>query len=371
MKSILYVGMDVHSTQYTLCTFSLGDEDVRFEHTVTANYKQILVYLERIRTKVAGLNGDVKFICGYEAGCLGYSLYKDLTEHHVKCVILAPSTMLLPNGKKKNDKRDAKRIARSLAYRTYHPVYVPDEEDESIKEYIRMREDHRKALLRVKQQTLAFCLRHGFRYSTGSNRTIKHLDWLRSLKLKSMLQETLDEYLITYYTLSDKLNRMDQRIEELAQLPRYIEKVKKLTCFLGVRTHTALGVIVEISDFKRFAKAEKYASYLGLVPGEFSSGEKRKRLGITKAGNSHVRRLMIQSAQSIGGGRVGYKSKALKKRQCGNSAETIAYADRANERLRRKYYRMMSRGVKRNVIITAIARELSCFMWGMMTDHVA
>ena len=233
-----------------------------------------------------------------------------------------------------------------------------------------MREDHRKALLSNKQQILAFCLRHGLR-CTASNWTGKHLRWLRSLELKTMLQEALDEYLITYCTLEDKLKRMDQRIEELAQLPRYKEKVKKLACFLGVRTHTALSVIVETSDFNRFAKAEKFASYLGLVPGECSSGEKQKRLSITKAGNSHVRRLLIQSAHSIAGGRVGYKSRILQKRQEGNSPEDIAYADRANERLRRKHYRMQAKGVKYKVGVTAIARELSCFMWGMMTGNIA
>ncbi len=178
-----------------------------------------------------------------------------------------------------------------------------------------------------------------------------------------MLQETLDEYFLTYQNLTDKLGHLDKRIEELSSLPRYKEKVKKLTCFLGVKTRTALATIVEISDFNRFAKAEKYASYLGLVPGEDSSGDKQKRLKITKSGNTHVRRLMVEVAQSYGRGQVGYKSKALKSRQDGNTPETIAYADRANERLRRRYYKLISRGMKRNVAITAIARELSCFMW--------
>jgi transposase len=186
-----------------------------------------------------------------------------------------------------------------------------------------------------------------------------------------MLRETLDEYLITYENLTDKLNRMDTRIEELASLPRYKEKVKKLTCFIGVKTQTALATIVEISDFNRFAKAEKYASYLGLVPGENSSGDKQIRLRITKAGNTHVRKLMVEAAHSYGRGHIGYKPKALKARQFGNTPETIAYADRANERLRRRYYKLISRGMKRNVAITAIARELSCFMWGLMTDNIA
>lgn len=372
MNSILYVGMDVHSTNFTLCTFSIGDEKGKFHHTVEPDYRQVLLYLEMVRTKAAGVNADVDFICGYEAGCLGYTLYKQLTEHNVKCVILAPTTMLMPQGNRvKTDKRDAQLIAKCLAYRTYHEVYIPDEEDNNVKEYIRMRDDHQKALARIKQQLLAFCLRNGHHYTDGNNWIAKHLEWVKALKLNDMLQETLDEYLITYQTLTDKLERLDRRMEELASLPRYREKIKMLTCFIGVKARTALATVVEISDFNRFARAEKYAAYLGLVPGEDSSGEKQHRLGITKAGNTHVRRLMVEAAQSYGRGQVGYKSKELKARQRGNTAETIAYADRANERLRRRYYKLISRGMKRNVAVTAIARELSCFMWGLMTDNIA
>ena len=372
MNSILYVGMDVHSTNFTLCTFSLGDEKPRFIHTVAPDYKQVLLYLEMVRAKTAGLGGDMDFLCGYEAGCLGYTLYKQLTQHNVKCVILAPTTLPLPQGHRiKTDKRDAQMIAKALAYRTYRQVYIPDEEDNSIKEYIRMREDHQRALAKIKQQLLAFCLRNGHHYTAGCHWTEKHLRWIRELKLEGMLQETLEEYLVTYSTLTDKMERLDKRIEELAALPRYQEKVKKLTCFLGIRTRTALATLVEISDFQRFATAGNYASYLGLVPGEASSSDKQKRLGITKAGNAHVRRLMVEAAQSYARGRIGYKSKTLKARQAGNPAEVIAYADRGNERLRRRYYSFISRGMKRNVAITSLARELSCFVWGMMTDHTA
>lgn len=373
MNSILYVGIDVHTTNYTLCTFSLSEEKGRFLHTVAPDYKQVLLYLEMVRTKVAGLNGDVDFICGYEAGCLGYTLYKQLTEHNVKCIILAPTTILQPQkGKRiKTDKRDAELIAQSLAYRTYSEVYVPDEQDNQVKEFIRMREDHQTALKKIKQQISAFCLRNGFHYTTGNTWTVKHLNWLQTLPLAPMLREVLQEYLATYTSLSDKLERLDQRIEELADLPRYKQKVKKLTCFIGIKTKTALATIVEISDFSRFAKPSNYASYLGLVPGEDSSGDDRNHLGITKAGNSHIRRLMVESAQSYARGKVGYKSKTLKARQNGNDTQTISYADRANERLRRKYYKMITRGVKRNVAVTAIARELSCFIWGMMTDNIA
>ena len=173
-------------------------------------------------------------------------------------------------------------------------------------------------------------------------------------------------------TSLDKVERFDKRIEELAADSRYAQKVKMLSCFIGIRTHTALALVVETGDFRRFAKAEQYAAFLGLVPGEHSSGCDNNHLGITKAGNSHLRRLLVESAQCLARGRVGYKSKALKAKQYGNPAQVIAYADRANERLRRKFYHLtLKLKKKRNIAIAAVARELSCFIWGMMTEHIA
>ena len=137
-------------------------------------------------------------------------------------------------------------------------------------------------------------------------------------------------------------------------------------------TYTALSVIVEVGDFNRFATAQQFASYLGLVPGENSSGGEHKKLGITKAGNRHVRKLLVETAQHDGRGNMNYKSKTLKIRQKGNTARVIAYADKANERLKRRYYKMvLGKNKKANVTKTAVARELACFMWGMMTDNIA
>jgi len=142
-----------------------------------------------------------------------------------------------------------------------------------------------------------------------------------------------------------------------------------MSCLLGIKTHTALSMIVEVGDFERFEKAPKFASFLGLVPSEDSSDTRVNRYSITKAGNSHLRRLLVEVAQSYTRGNVGHKSVALKQRQKGNPQEVIAYADKANERLRRRFYKMtLNKGVSRDVAATAIARELACFIWGMMTE---
>ena len=210
-----------------------------------------------------------------------------------------------------------------------------------------------------------------FRAVYEGNWTAKHVKWLRSLKPTGLYKEILDEYLLTYTILTDKLNRLDQRIEELASKEEYKESVSKLTCFLGIKIHTALSVIVEVGDFQRFVSARKFAGYLGLVPGQHSSGDDRNGLGITKAGNTHVRRLLVESAQSYTRGKIGYKSRVLRSRQAGNSPQIINYADRANERLRRRYYQMVLKdGKKYNIAKIAVARELACFIWGMMTDNI-
>jgi len=371
MNSIIYVGMDVHKENYTLCCYRFEDDDVKYKQTLAPDYKDILKYLETTR-KLYGEN--LEFICGYEAGCLGYTLYRQLTDRGVKCIIIAPTTMgIINTGGVKTDKRDAANIAKCLAFRTYSEVNVPTQKDESVKEYIRMRDCQKKALKIVKQQILALVLREGYRFDGGKNYwTIKHVLWLKGIDMGGVLQESLSEYLITYKYLVDKIERLDSRIEELAKDDDYKEKVKKLSCLLGVKTHTALSVVVEIGDFNRFSKAEKMAAYIGLVPGENSSGGKIIRTGITKAGNSHIRRLLVESAQSYTRGTIGHKSIDLKKRQAGNAPLVIAYADKANERMRRKFYHMvLKNNVKRNVATTAIAREIACFMWGLMTNNIA
>ena len=371
MNSIVYVGMDVHKESYTLCCYRFDEDEVKYKQKMQPDYKSILKYLEQIRKRYP--DEEIEFVCGYEAGSLGYTLYHQLTDRGVKCIILAPTTMAVSNNKHiKTDKRDAAAIAKCLAFNTYSPVHIPTAQDESVKEYIRMRADHKKALKIIKQQILAFVLRHGFRFTAGKSYwTKQHVAWLKSLDLGGVLQESLSEYLVTYDYLVDKLERLEQRIEELADDESYREKVKKLICLLGVKTLTALSAIVEIGDFIRFENPQRLTAFLGLVPGEDSSGDKQRRTGITKAGNSHVRRLLVESAQSYTRGKVGYKSKELKRRQRGNSPQVIAYADKANERLRRRFYSMTQKNnTNRNVAATAIARELACFIWGLMTDKI-
>ena len=373
MYRILKIGMDVHSKNYTLCAMepTIGSEDRIFgEIQVAPDYKEVICFIESLKMKL-GLNDEYSIECGYEAGCLGYTLYHQLSNAGIKCVILAPTTMLTPQGQRvKTDKRDARLIAQCLCYGGYHSVYIPTGEDDAVKEYLRMRDDHKLALKKLKQQINAFVLRHGHRY-VGTKWTIKHVTWLNRLELDPMYRETLNEYMASYEEQEVKIERYDKRIEEIAAEARYQENAKKLGCFLGIRTHTALSLIVETGDFKRFAKGNTYAAFLGLAPGEDSSSTNVNRLGISKAGNIHLRCLLIEAAKGICKGAIGHKSKALRSRQNGQAAGVIAYADKANTRLRSKYYKMIRHGKKKNVAVAAVARELACFVWGMMTGNIS
>ena len=367
MSSITYVGMDVHTSNYTICCYTVENDQIFATVQVKPEYTEVIKYLEQIKKQ----RGNTRFVCGYEAGCLGYSLYHQLTEHGVECVILAPTSMATTPGKRvKTDRKDAEKIARCLAYRMYKPVYVPTDEDDAVKEYIRLREDVQTHLKQTKQQLIAFCTRHGYVFDGKNYWTQRHLKWLEELVFtNTVYKETLQEYLILYYQLTEKIAVYDARIQEFSKQERYEEPVKKLRCFSGIDTLTAMCFVAEIGDFHRFRTAQQFSAYLGLVPGEASSGNKQVYTGIPKAGNSHLRRLLIEAAQHYGRGKIGYKSKEQQRKQQGNTAEVIAYADKATERLKRRFHRIALRS-KHNIAKTAIARELSCFIWGMMTNHI-
>ena len=365
--------MDVHSTNYTLCGFTMAGQRPFAQSTINPDLKERDKYLTTLNQE---LGGGCEFLCGYEAGCLGYSLYHQIRNHKwkglkVDCIILAPSTMPASQKERvKTDKRDALKIAKCLTYSTYSAVYVPTDEDNAVKEYIRMRDDALKLVKQTKQQINALSLRHGFQYDGKSKWTKRHLTWLHELELPhALLLETLEEYLATLAHLTEKIQRFDRRIEELSQTEHYAEAASHLGCLKGVAPHTAMALISEIGDFQRFPSAQQFSAFLGLVPGERSSGTSQRRGCITKAGNAHLRRLLMESASTFSKGMVGRKSIALRKRQQGNPPAVIAYADRANDRLKRKYLRLAKRS-RTNVAKTAVGRELACFIWGMMTGRI-
>lgn len=374
MNRIVYIGMDVHTSNYTLCSLDPGYgvkkdnyfAEVQFTNNFVTN---VVNYVSNLKKKMK----DCEFVCGYEAGCLGYSTYKDLTKAGIKCVIMAPSTMAVQKGGKKvkNDRRDARVIAQCLAYQTYKEVYVLSEHDEAVRGYLRMRDSHKKELKRIKQQIIAFCTGHGLFSPTKSNWTVAHLKWLKGLKFNDPVeQEIINEYLSSYTYLCDKIKAMDVRIEVLASEKQYCENVKKLRCIKGIETNVALTLLAEIGDFNRFSKPTDFAAYLGLIPGEQSSGDKVRGTGITKAGNSTLRQKLTEAAKGYWRGRIGMKSATFKKFEKELPKEVTEYALKANTRLQRKFFNMTHvKGKNMNVAASACAREMACFVCGLITNH--
>lgn len=374
MKSLIYVGMDVHKESYSLCTYLISTGEFIGETKIEAKPLLIKEYLDNITKllKEEKNYNEIEFETCYEAGCLGFSLYKEMVRLGINCKIVAPTTLYksADASVKKNDRRDAKMLARNLAYGTCSFVHIPDDVDLETKEYIRMRMAHTKALKKIKQQIISFCLRCGHKYDGENYWTFRHLKWLRDLELTEFLREILDEYIDTFEKSQEKLDRLEGKILERSNTERYKKDTDNLNCLKGLTKQGAMTIISEIGDFSRFATPKELCAYLGLVPGERSSDGKGPNLGITKLGNCIVRTQLIESAQAIVRGCPGHKSKRTIAKQKGQDIRIISYCDRAIDRLMRKYHHLILRGVNYNKAITAIARELACFIWGIMNNKL-
>ena len=369
MTNVIHIGIDVHKDSYSLCSFSFATKQLFGQTRIASKGSLVIKYVQRLQKK----QPDCEVLCGYEAGPTGFGLSRELEAANIACVLMAPTSLPKAPGKTvKTDRLDAQELAKHLAWGTYSAVHVPTPEDEVVKDYTRMRNTRVKAYKRTKQNLLAFLLRSGRVFSEGKTYwTQIHFTWLRRQKFTDPLaQETFNEYLQEVLDQQEKIARYDSQIEEVAKREEYREMVSRLRCFRGIETHTALSLVVEIGDSSRFPNSQSFSCFFGLTPSEDSSGQREKRGGITKAGNIRLRTLLIESAKSTMRSNVYGKSKRLLARQRGNDPAVIAYADRANRRLHKVYSNLTSRGVHTNKATAAVARELSCFIWGMMNNKI-
>ncbi len=363
MKSVLYTGMDVHKEWIVIAVYR-DEESAPFINIRKKNDRIVLQkYMRKLMEK-----GTLQ--CCYEAGFSGFHLYHILEEMKIPCLVAAPGLIpRKPGNHIKTDHRDAELLARNLRAGMLTPVHIPTISDEAVRDYLRMRDDFKMDQKRKKQQILSFLARQGYRYETGNYWTGGHRKWIKSLDSMQPLQkEALKEYMIALDELENKLVLLQEQIEKIAQTNSYNALVGKFMCFKGIGTLTALSLVVEIGDFRRFATAEKLMGYLGLVPSEHSSGNSRKQGGLTKAGNIRLRRLLIESAWHY---QYYQPSKRLTQRRKGFSPEIVAYADKAGRRLSRKFQRLVYDGKKKQKVVAAVARELSGFIWGMANDQIA
>jgi transposase len=355
MKTIAYAGNDVHQETITVCVYVDREQQPLFEKRINNEKRTV----EKLYKRLAR---DYEIRACYEASGNGYVFYRWLKEMGIKCDVIAPSLIPKKSGDRiKTDKRDAQKLARYYRNEELTVIHVPNEKEESIRSLVRLREQVSKEIRQSKQYLLKFLQARGLAYKDGDNWTQKHRRYLSGLKFEdSVDQRVFNEYLILLSYKEESLDKIDKDILGIAHGDEYRERVEKLMMLKGVRETTAMGLITEVVDFKRFGKARDLMGYLGLVPGERSSGEERNQGGITKTGNRRVRRLMIEAAWHY-----RHRPKVVK-RGSGEMEETWMIAQRAQVRLYRKYWQMVNKGKCKSKAVTAVARELTGFVWAVM-----
>ena len=365
MKSVFYVGMDVHKDSVRIAVLKGTEKQTVYEATVKNDIPRIVKLVGSYKAK-----GTV--IAGYEAGCMGYTLQRSLAAAKVDCRVIAPNKVArLGSERIKTDARDAILIARMLKNNEGESIYVPTADDEAARDLLRCREDIRLQVHKAKQQLLKFLLRNGFIYPSDNQLWTKaHRGWMAKCEFRNELQkETFLQYQSNLADSESRVERIDAKIIEIATSATYREKVAQLRCFKGIDYITALALVCEIGDYRRFTSAASFMAYLGLVPSERSSGAKRRQGGITKTGNTHLRRLLVESSWHY-----RYRasaSAALQARRKGMDEQAIAYADKALHRLQGKFAHLIYAGKSSKTAVTATARELAGFVWGMMVGLYA
>jgi transposase len=306
--------------------------------------------------------------CCYEAGPTGFGLYRHLVARGIECAVVAPGLVPQRLGDRvKTDPRDARKLARLHAGGLLEPIHVPSRELEAARDLVRAREDARLDRMRDRHRLSKFCLRHG-RLLPTSAWTVTRRKWLSEQRFEySAEQLTFESYLHALDLVDARIERLERAIRETAEQGPWRELVGRLRCLRGVDTLSALGLVAEIGDFGRFRSAEEFMAFVGLVPSEHSSGEHRRQGSITKVGNSHVRRLLVEAAwHARRHPKVGYE---LARRQRGQDAVDLERAWRCQQRLYQRWQRMAGRGKPHQKIVVACARELAGFVWAIATEQ--
>jgi transposase len=359
-KGITYVGLDVHKNSIDV---SLADGDKRGEVRHYGTIGGDLGSLDKLIRKLVSTGKELRFV--YEAGPCGYEIYRHLTLKGFICSIVAPSLIpRKPGDRIKTDRRDSQMLARLYRAGELTAVYVPTEEDEAIRDLCRAREDAKLAERKAKQQLGGFLLRHGFRYSGKTSWSAAHWRWLSDVSMPHPAQQiALQEYIDAVRLCGQREERIAEQIQKLVPDWRLGATVQSVQALRGISAIAAATVIAEVGDMTRFDNPRQAMAYLGLVPSEHSSGEKSQKGSITKTGNSHARRILIEAAWNYRyPARV---SRRLSERQQDLPEQVRAIAWNAQLRLCHRYRRLMAKGKDPKKVVVAIARELIAFIWAI------
>jgi transposase len=360
-KSTTIIAFDQHAAT-TMAAVLLPGHRVPALHPLTSDAPTIVRFAERLRRQ-----GPVQ--CCYEAGPCGFELQRALTAHGLPCEVIAPSLIpRRPGDRIKTDRRDATQLAVLYRAGALTAIHIPTEQEEAARDLLRCREDIRADLLRARHRLSKFLLRHGRRFTATKKAWSKRHDaWLRAQTWPlPALDQTHRAYLRAVDDAGARLRTVEEDLRGLLDLEPLQPRVARLRCFRGIDDLTALTIAAELGDARRFATAPSLMAYVGLVPSEHSSGGTRTQGTITKTGNAHLRRVLVESAWHYR--HQPFVSATLRARQRGAPPDVVARAWTAQHRLHRRYARFAARGKRKQHIITAIARELTGFVWAALTQ---
>ena len=359
-EKVRFLGMDVHAETIAVA-IAEADGEVRSLGTIANR-------AESIRKLVKKLGPAEHLNACYEAGPTGYVLYWQLAELGVACEVIAPTLAPMKAGDRvKTDRRDAERLARSYRSGDLTAVWVPDEGSESLRDLVRAREAAKQDQLRARHRLGKFLLRTGRRPAVGMKAwTSPYMAWVRQVQFTQMAREaTMLDYLHEVDHMGERVKRLEQAITEAVKLatPAVQEVVKGLQALRGIAEISAVTIVAELGNIARFETPRQLMGYSGAVPTEDSSGQRTRRGSITKTGNAHLRRIIVEAAWSY-----RYRpaiGPRLRKRQEGVSEEIKEIAWKAQVRLSKRYARLAAAGKDQRKIVTAIGRELLGFIWAI------
>ena len=359
-KDIRVVGLDVHAETIVVAVAEASGE-VRSLGVVPNRAESV-----RRLVKKLGPAGRLRFC--YEAGPCGYVLYWQLTELGVHCDVVAPTLVPVKAGDRiKTDRRDALKLARCYRAGDLTRVWVPDEAHEALRDLVRAREAAKKDQLRARHRLQKLLMRRGLRPSEGTKAwTARHLAWVKTLRVEPMaLAATLLDYVSEVDHAHERIERLERAIDQAIEAaPAALRAViDGLQALRGIARISAATVVAEVGVFSRFHRPKQLMGYTGAVSREHSSGDRVRRGAITKTGNAHLRRILVEAAWSYRHRpKVGSE---LRRRQSNASEEVKEIAWKAQHRLHYRYARLLARGKVKQQIVTAVARELSGFVWAI------
>jgi transposase len=359
---IRYVGLEVHQDSIKIGVAESGRSKPELVDTVGGDWLSVAKVLGRLGPK------SRLRLC-YEAGPTGFGLARRLCEAGYDCRVIAPSLVPVQQGcRVKTDRRDAMKLARFLRSGDLVEVAIPDRQTEALRDLERSRDDAKRAEKAARQQLDKFLLRHGRIWSGKSKWTQQHMRWIRQQSFSEEAQRrVLQDYVHACEQRTARVAQLDADLEELVYESPLGPIVRAFQGLRGVRVLTATVLAAEVGNFQRFAKAEQFMAFLGLVPSEYSTGRTRRQGRITRTGNRHVRRLLIEAAWHYR--HPPWKSKILEARRQRLSVPVRSIAEKAERRLHRRWNRMLRRGKLPNVAITAVARELAGFVWAIAQEE--